>query len=279
MKLILCKLIFVGVLSVLFCAFVICKQSASLLNPEGKTISERFNSPKDYTKINPEKNSFAYFLQQTQLKPNEALVHYFNGEEKPNKVAAAVLNTDVGNKDLQQCADAVMRLRAEYLYSTKQFELLHFNFTNGFCANYTKWRKGYRIVVSGNKISWVQTTKESLSYQSFKEYLQIVFTYAGTASLAKELKYVTINNMEIGDVFIKGGSPGHAVIVVNMAIDKKSGNKLFMIAQSYMPAQDIHVLVNKKEIDISPWYKIDLGLNEIETPEWVFEKNQLMRFQ
>ncbi len=205
-------------------------------------------------------------------------MHYYNGQEKPNKVAAAVLTIDVGTKDLQQCADAVMRLRAEYLLKTKQYDLLHFNFTNGFNANYVKWRAGNRISVKGNNVTWVKTTKESLSYQSFKEYLNMVFTYAGTASLTKELKTVPLSQMQIGDVFIKGGSPGHAVIVVDMAINNKTNKKLFMIAQSYMPAQDIHVLINRNNPSISPWYELDESAQEITTPEWDFERNQLKRF-
>lgn len=225
-----------------------------------------------------EKNSFAEFLQNTSLKPHGTLVHYYSGEEKANKVAAAVLSYDVGNKDLQQCADAVMRLRAEYLYKTKQFDALHFNFTNGFNATYSKWRSGYRIAVKGNNVNWVKTTKESESYQSFREYLNVVFTYAGTASLTKELKQITLAQMQIGDVFIKGGSPGHAVIVVDMAVNPKTNKKVFMIAQSYMPAQDIHILINEKKSAISPWYDLLETATEIETPEWTFEGNQLKRF-
>lgn len=205
-------------------------------------------------------------------------MHYYSGEEKTNKVAAAVLNFDVGNKDLQQCADAVMRLRAEYLYKTKQYELLHFNFTSGFKADYSKWRSGYRISVKGNNVNWVKTTKESELYKSFREYLDVVFTYAGTASLTKELKQITLSQMQIGDVFIKGGSPGHAVIVVDMAVNPKTNKKLFMIAQSYMPAQDIHILINANKLSVSPWYELDETATEIETPEWTFDKNQLKRF-
>lgn len=212
------------------------------------------------------------------MKPHATLVHYYNGEEKSNKVAAAVLNFDVGNKDLQQCADAVMRLRAEYLYKTKQYELLHFNFTSGFKADYSKWRIGYRISVKGNNVNWVKTSKESESYKSFREYLDVVFTYAGTASLTKELKQITLSQMQIGDVFIKGGSPGHAVIVVDMAVNPKTNKKLFMIAQSYMPAQDIHILININKSSISPWYELEESATEIETPEWTFDKNQLKRF-
>jgi len=206
------------------------------------------------------------------------LVHYYNGDEKPNKVAAAVLDIDVGKKDLQQCADAVMRLRAEYLYKTKQYHSLHFNFTNGFNAEYSKWRNKQRISVNGNKVIWVSTTKESESYQSFREYLDKVFTYAGTASLVKELKPIKLSEIQIGDVFIKGGSPGHAVIVVDMAIHPKTTKKLFMIAQSYMPAQDIHVLINKNDFKLSPWYELDESADEIYTPEWTFGKDELRRF-
>lgn len=244
----------------------------------GTTIAERFSPPINYTRLKSDKNSFAEFLQNTSLKPHGTLVHYYSGEEKSNKVAAAVLSYDVGNKDLQQCADAVMRLRAEYLYQTKQFDALHFNFTNGFKAEYSKWRSGYRIAVKGNKVSWVKTTKESTSYQSFREYLNMVFTYAGTASLTKELKQITLTQMQIGDVFIKGGSPGHAVIVVDMAINPKTNKKIFMVAQSYMPAQDIHILINTNKPAISPWYDLEETASEIETPEWTFDNNQLKRF-
>lgn len=263
----------------LVCLFAFQKQQpSSLLVPKGETISERFSTPPGYTRVQSEKNSFAEFLQTTSLKPHGTLVHYYNGDEKPNKVAAAVLSYDVGNRDLQQCADAVMRLRAEFLYKTKQYEALHFNFTNGFKADYSKWRTAYRISVKGNKVNWIKTTKESQSYQSFREYLNMVFNYAGTASLSKELKSVPLSQMQIGDVFIKGGSPGHAVIVVDMAINPQAHKKVFMIAQSYMPAQDIHILINRNKLSISPWYELDENASEIETPEWTFEGNQLKRF-
>jgi Domain of unknown function (4846) len=278
LKSIIIKTLTFGSLLIICYLFINSKQTNSLINKESKTIVTRFKTPKDYVLVASEVNSFGAYLQQLPLKPHGSEVHLYNGEKKYNQVAAAVINVDVGTKDLQQCADAVMRLRAEYLFASKQFALLHFNFTNGFNAQYTKWQQGYRIVVKGNAVSWVKTDKESLSYPSFKEYLQMVFTYAGTASLAKELKPVALKDMKIGDVFIKGGSPGHAVIIVNMASNAKTGKKLFMIAQSYMPAQDIHVLINSNNSVLSPWYELDVNATDIETPEWPFTKNQLMGF-
>ena len=105
----------------------------------------------------------------------------------------------------------------------------------------------------------------------------MVFAYAGTLSLAKELNTVSVGEMKIGDVFIQGGSPGHAVIVVDMAENITTGKKVFMLAQSYMPAQDIHVLKNPDNRKISPWYGVDFG-EELNTPEWKFFKKDLKRF-
>ena len=102
--------------------------------------------------------------------------------------------------------------------------------------------------------------------------------YAGTASLSKELKVVTDKKeMQIGDVFIVGGFPGHAVLIVDMCENKKTGEKLFLIQQSYMPAQEIHVLKNFNNDELSPWYSINY-YSELKTPEWTFESNQLKRF-
>jgi hypothetical protein len=107
--------------------------------------------------------------------------------------------------------------------------------------------------------------------------MEQIFVYAGTLSLSKELKQVSIMDMQIGDVLIKGGSPGHAVIVVDMAINNKTGEKYYIIAQSYMPAQDIQILCNPNNLE-SPWYKLE-DVENIYTPEWTFTSNQLKRFE
>jgi hypothetical protein len=86
-----------------------------------------------------------------------------------------------------------------------------------------------------------------------------------------------VKGMKGGDVFIKGGSPGHAVLVVDMACDPRTGRKIFLLAQSYMPAQDIHILKNPKDAKLSPWYDVEFG-TILYTPEWVFAWSELKRF-
>ncbi|MCM8899934.1 DUF4846 domain-containing protein [Caldicoprobacter algeriensis] len=248
-----------------------------IINPSGRTIEDRINLPKGFERIKVEEGSFGHYLRTLPLKPHGSKVKYYDGREKGHNVYEAVIDMDIGDKDLQQCADAVIRLRAEYLYKHKQYDRIHFNFTNGFNAQFVKWAQGYRISVSGNKVSWVKSFTYSDDYSTFSKYLDMVFSYAGTLSLAEEMKPVMLEDMEIGDVFIQGGSPGHCAIVVDMAVHPQTGEKLFMLAQSYMPAQDIHILKNPQDPQISPWYSIEFG-DTLITPEWTFKKTDLKRF-
>jgi len=249
-----------------------------LINPEGTTIASRFNTPTSFERLTIRPGSFGEYLRNLPLKKTGSLVHYFDGSIKENDgVYDAVVDMDIGKKNLQQCADAIMRLRAEHLFLKGDYEQIHFNFTNGFRVDYSAWRNGNRMVVNGNKTSWRSTNTPSESYESFREYMELIFNYAGTLSLSKELKAVDINDLQIGDVFIQGGSPGHAVIVVDMAINKETNEKLFLLAQSYMPAQETQILKNPNDPVISPWYNTDFN-GELILPEWTFKASDLKRF-
>jgi hypothetical protein len=100
----------------------------------------------------------------------------------------------------------------------------------------------------------------------------------GSASLSKQLKPVAdFSDIRPGDVIIRGGFPGHAVIVMDVAINAASGERIYLLAQSYMPAQDIHVLKNPSDAGLSPWYKVS-DEQIIQTPEYSFTMNELKRW-
>ena len=249
----------------------------SILNKDGMTILERYAPPKGYIRIEAVDGSFADYLRNQELKTYGEKVLYYDGREKSRTdVYDSVFDVDIGDRDLHQCADAVMLLRGEYLFEKGEFEDIKFNFVSGFKAEYSKWMEGYRIKVDGNNVSYYLGTDPSSSYESFRKYMDMVFAYSGTLSLENELVPVSVEDMEIGDVFIKGGSPGHAVIVVDMALNSEN-NKVFMLAQSYMPAQQTQVLINPNHEGISPWYSLD-NMSSLKTPEWTFELDQLRRF-
>ena len=244
----------------------------------GKVIHDRFGVPDGFERTFAEEGSFTDYLRSLPLRPHGSEVHTYSGGIKMNRSAyEAVVDMDIGDKNLQQCADAVMRLRGEYQFSQGLFDQISFRLTNGFEMPYVKWRDGLRVKVEGNDTYWVNIAERDDSYGTFRDYMEFVFIYAGTLSLDRDLKPLPFEEMEPGDVFVQGGSPGHAVIVVDMAENPDTGEKIFMLAQSYMPAQDIHVLSNPNDESISPWYPMDTE-GSIVTPEWTFSKGNLKRF-
>lgn len=251
-----------------------------IISPTGANIQERFGLPPGFERVSYPATAFGTFLRNFPLKPHGTAVKLFDGQLKRRQdVHAAVLDIDTGKRDLQQCADAVMRLWSEYLWQANRADEISFNFTNGFPATYRRWQQGERIRVNGNNVSWVGGQAASSSYASFRAYLNMVFAYAGTLSLAKELQARPLAKLAIGDVFIQGGSPGHALIIVDHAINPGTGEVLILLAQSYMPAQDIHVLKNLHNPLISPWYTTSDFPRGVRTPEWHFEAKDLRFFQ
>lgn len=233
------------------------------INPTGKTIITRFNLPEGYSYPEQE-NSWGSFLRSLPLKPDGSEVKTFSGEIKPNyQTYLAVVDLPIGKKDLHQCADAIIRLRAEYLFSQSRFKEISFRQASGKTISYTTWLAG--------------KTPDKTNLWTF---LETVFNTANTTSLNQQLTSKPIESLEVGDVFItgppRGQSYGHAIIVVDKCVDK-AGKVKFMLAQSYMPAQEIQILDNPATPGC-PWYDLDFGQN-LDTPEWDFTSNQLKSFE
>ncbi|HEY0054687.1 MAG TPA: DUF4846 domain-containing protein [Pedobacter sp.] len=249
-----------------------------LIYPKGKTLASRISVPTGFERIK-DKNGLTTYFRNLPVKQANAPVRLYNGGLKNRQdVHAAVIKMEIGNRDLQQCADAVMRLRAEYLFKQKKYSEIHFKFTSGDIAAFTKYAEGYRPVFNRDNMNWFKKASASYSYQTFRKYLDLVFSYAGTASLEKELKLVQgLKNIKPGDVFIRGGFPGHAVMVVDVAVNTNTGEKLDLLSQSYMPAQETHIIKNPENNKISPWYST-ANTGKIITPEWTFSPSELKRF-
>lgn len=242
------------------------------------TIETRIKVPNGFERIEISEDSFANYLRNLPLKQKGSTVHYYDGTEKSaDGIYTDVINIDIGKANLQQCADAIMRLRSEYLLKENRDDEISFNLTNGFKVPYSKWKEGYRVVVENNESYWILAALPTDTYEEFKVYMEFIFNYAGTLSLSKELFSKDLKDMDIGDVFIKGGSPGHAILVADMVINKKTNEKKYLLIQSYMPAQDIQLLINPNSKEESVWYDL-VDIEKIKTPEWTFESNQLKSF-
>lgn len=242
-------------------------------------LGDRIEPPAGFQRVSLGPGSFGAFLRVLPVKTGHPPVRLFDGSLKSRQdVHAAVLDLDIGKRNLQQCADAVIRLRAEYLWSMDLQSRIMFHFTSGDEASWPRWAQGWRPAIEGNRVQWSRTAAPDSSYRSFRAYLDKLFEFAGTRSLRKELGPLKPEEAPApGDVLVQAGSPGHAVILADAAERPGTGERLYLLAQSYMPAQEIHVLNNPAEPALGPWFRMPEA-GTVATPEWTFRRDDLRRF-
>ena len=237
--------------------------------------------PAGYGRVDFNQNSFATWLREFPLRENDT-VYFYYGYPKTNQTwQYKVLDISTGNKDLQQCADAVMRLRAEYLFSRKAYNEINFLTSQGKELSFLNYVNGRRC--NANQYAAVndQSNNEraSISHGCLMGFLENVFTYCGTYSLRLMGKpMMDYKAIAPGDYIVRAGSPGHAMMVADVVENKQMGKKMFMLLQGYMPAQDMHIVRNLSNETISPWY--EMGNNEwINTPGYNFKVDELYKWK
>ncbi len=97
----------------------------------------------------------------------------------------AAIDISTGEKDLQQCADAIVRPQAEYFFATEMYDSIRFP---------KESRSFYRFsnFVKGDK---------TRNRENFMRFMETVFINCGTYSLQQQLKPVTdFSIIQIGDV-------------------------------------------------------------------------------
>ncbi len=221
--------------------------------------------PPGFTRVAVEPGSFSAWLRGLPLRPAGTPVRNFQGGEvlaADDPLLAAVVELDVGAVDLQQCADSIIRLHAEWLWSKGRKDRIAYRFTSGHMARWTRYAAGERAEVSGTKVSWVNTGTEARSRTAFRAYLELVFTYAGTISLASEKKRPAREDVQPGDFFVEGGSPGHTVLVLDVAVND-AGERVALLGQGSIPAQDFHVFTPGQG---GPWFSLEA--ETLVTPFW-----------
>ena len=117
-------------------------------------------------------------------------------------------------------------------------------------------------------LNYLQQINSVDTLQQLNKFLEIVFINCGTYNLDIWLKPKLMQNVDVGDVFIMPGSPGHAMIVADVAINSKTKERIFLLAQSYMPAQSIHIVKNFENQNLNPWYSNQES--NVVTPSWNF---------
>lgn len=244
--------------------------------PPTVSLATRFPSPTGYARVTAAPGSFAAFLRSLPVRLDRATVHDFRGREiwRP----AAVIALDVGDKDLQQCADTLIRLHAEWLWSRGRFDELAYHFTSGDHSRFVRHVAGRRLAVEGSKVVEVEAAPVPRDRAALRGWLEQVFMYAGTRSLALDSELVPLaDEIAPGDMLLRPGSPGHVVMILDVA-RAPDGDALALVGEGSMPAQELHVLPGP--ID-DAWFRFPVGEDvAVDVPGWgTLSRSSLRRFR
>jgi hypothetical protein len=250
-----------------------------LININGRTVESRFITPPGYVRVPLEEASYAAYLRNLQLLPHGSPVKYFDGSIKPNNdIYAGVVFIDVGLEDLQPAPEICIRLRGEYLFKQQQYNKISFTISNHKRVSYVDWVEGIKMMIDG-KTYWTKSPTDAGRYPTFKRYLEFIFTHGDIETLLDDVQRSSLDHIQPGDMFIQVARPGHVVVVVDVAENTNTGDRLFLLAQSYKPAQSLQILVNPNDANLSPWYSVSAIDDKITTPEFIFYKRDLRRFR
>jgi hypothetical protein len=242
----------------------------------GGRLDGRFREPMGFHRVPVGTGSFGEFLRTLPLMPEGSPVVDFRGRPlhdrggHPNIVAVADL--DVGSKDLQHCADVIIRLHAEWRYGRGERDLTY-RAVSGQALSYRAYLAGDRSAIDGKSLVFRRTAAARKDeHAHFREWLDDVFAWAGTASLERDGKKVPASSgIEPGDFFVMSGNPyGHAVLVLDVARDDR-GRTALLLGQSYMPAQTFQILrPDGGDADAAPgpWFILDETSRAVDTPFW-----------
>ena len=241
------------------------------------SLEEQFAVPEGYTRVQVESGSFGAWLRNLPIKTDTTSVYAYNGQ-RIYAPSVGVVPLDLGRGDVQQCADSILRLYAEYRWNRGDADQLGFHFTSGDLSTWKAWRKGERFSIKGSTVRRVKRSPVANKHSEFRKWLQHTFLYAGTRSLRLDASKVTVTDRIVpGDFFVTPGSPGHAIIVLEVA-HSTTGPPLALLGQGFMPAQEFHVL--KSSTSGGPWFILPQSADEVlQNPSWSpIPRSSVLRF-
>ncbi len=219
--------------------------------------------PEGYERVN-DATGFADYLRGLPLAANGVQVKRITGElaDSLHPYSYRVIDVPLLHH-YEQCADVCIRLRAEYLFLTRQFWKIHFEDTQYNTMRY--YWGGLR--------------------RGFISYLVHVYEFANTESLIHEMPQRPLSDMQPGDVFIycnkdRGDKQyGHAIMVADVARHRSTGRKIFLLLQGSTPACSIHILKNRNDSVLSPWFELDEKASMLNLGTAVYLSTELRYFE
>lgn len=229
------------------------------------SLRQRFAPPPGFARVDVPDGSFGHWLRHLPLAAPGTPVRSFTGAlhlPADHRNIAAVTTLDIGARDLQQCADAIMRLHAEWLWQQGRADEASYP-SGGGPIPWKRYVAGGYPALSGNTFVWKSRGPRKSDHATYRKYLDAVFSWANTVALEQKTRVVEREQLRPGDFFVLAGNPGHSVLVLDIAENAK-GERRALLGQSFMPAQSFQVLRPNKT---AVWFSLS-DEEGVKTPFW-----------
>ena len=199
-------------------------------------------SPAGFIRYEGKDARYTAFIRNLPLLPADSILRYYDGS--PNDSLARYYYRRIALpllKQSEQCADVCMRLRAEYLFTTRQFFNIHFSDTSHRVLKY----------YFGN------------NHPALNRFLKRVFEVANTESMKASMPLRKLADIQPGDVFLYDAKSrpssqyGHAMMVADVAVHPATGRKAILLLEGSTPATNIHLVKNLADPSHSPWFFLE----------------------
>ncbi len=223
------------VLAGLLCAAGAWAVFVGFSNPGNRKTVGEIAPPPGFKRVDVAPDSFGAYIRSFPLQRRGSKMKCYDGSTALGQyIGYAVLDLPLISEN-EQCCDAVQRMRSEYLFSRKRYSDIHFrSFQDG------------TVSYGGGG-----------DHEALHKYLRRVYGMSNTSTLRHEMKKKRLADIEPGDVLVYEAGPGHqvghAVLVADVAVNPRTGEKAIMVAQSSMPALTMHVVRNVTNPFLSPW--------------------------
>ncbi len=218
-----------------------------------------------YHRIQISEDSFAAMLRNLPLKsPGSDVLNYRGGIFKSGKdtSVAFVVDLDIRGRRLEQCMDILVRLYAQYIWRRNLVDHFKLPLPGGYWLSWKDWEAGFRPVFKGIDISMRKLSDFDDSYHSYQSYLNTIYAESHTQQFYHALQSLKGEEVQIGDIIIRKGTKGHAIMIVDLAMNKR-GEMIALIANGDTPACEFFLLNHKKD---RPWIPLDFKAEFLDLP-------------
>lgn len=193
-----------------------------------------FDPPKGYTRIVFQNDSYSNWMQNLPVKNSKSIMSIdrkINWNRLTYNVFFVIDKPLYFKEDLEQCADYAMRFWADYHKETGKRDNL------------------YLFDYNGSKKYFINSKK------TYIDFLKYSMSHSNSYSIWNGANKIISEKLIPGDMFVQNmnGGIGHVSVVIDAA-ENETGDRIYLVGYSNLPAQEFHVERALTEYGVSGWF-------------------------